>query len=1606
MSYTLVLVGGTGQRFGLGLAYLNLLGIAVMPDRVVVVDAEGVNAQNPVSTSLRRLLTFGHPEMSFKAVLPYPGNGESDFTVAQCIEVGGSELFPLCYTSDEAGTKIGEGFYAQPKLAALVFRGLLERSPTAFHDEVKQGTATASTQRRVFVVGSVAGGTGAGILRELAHTYRRAQNQVFGVVFPRFFDVPDGSPTTDDLDRNARLGCDYLLRRDLHSPFDVLAIVGPPHGASLGPPVKSDQGRPHDFCGLAAALSLVTDGGDALSARYEAERTNQTRKEGDPFRLDLTFAARKDQEPLHDTDVRFPTRDGRGRGRQISLADACDAAAEARACLTSWGRFPFTQAYAGPSLFVERKLGAHVTRTLRDLSSTGRHISRAQANQLWEKLTGEQGALSTAIHGLQTFTDWTTGIAAAQSMRQRKARSTEITARAWRDALGDLGGPTPRIDLGALAQKWCIAVARAQWKASDHGVEGGGGRWLFPYLKTGATGAPGELVKLGRVEIPVEQVDSRSFPSPFGQALAFAKKIELRDEAARVDAETLWLALAAGWLAIELRDLSSSHHEFERLAVAIDEHARFTGLLRVRAGVGLPTGLKPLAGKLVGATHASCGLWPGVRGEVGQSLKQLHAELAQGTHRATGRRVLRRWKESLGDRVGTQGAAWARVVRDLTEADDGRPIEWEDVRTRGPVLLETGPGKTEPFYLFSFEPNRAETRAAMLRILAAGAPLDSEHITVGGRDVARLQRRHVYDGHRFDPQATIRAGYLDLDHEPLDLAAFGAPAGQDADLRATLSDKMSVPGELLAAWNGGAPAEPSPRQPDLTWRRSRGRTATEPPPVVRIDVRPVEAPLKVDEPPERQPSLVRLTSVYDHAPDVPDIAFHPGRRAWVVWLYDVSSNSRGLCHLVEGTVVRVERGGRTWLLHFPADSVIMKPQEIFSPEGFKFASKHGPVLPALPIKDGCLDLVECDDALSAAATRHDALGFTFRVFGGLELTWAIPPSNLAEEVGVNIELWPNLPHRAWRRFWLAIEANKMPDAARVFVVYRRSRFGYYEEQRRFGGLKDPHAGSRYVSVDGRPRLLWVGSGGKGAGFLLFPDEGVDGGAGSDGTIAVDFGTFSTTLLVAVPSRQQGMPWPAAGTRLPAHRRKIVETSDDRVNIAHENSLFPPTDDRGSAAPMVGGTIATVLNSSVVFSGRALPGAGSIPFQDFGIPLVRSALSEFKGDLKWSTDPRTAEVRVGYLKAVLLLGAVEAFSRGATRLGIRYSFPLAYDNPEQLDDAFKAATRWLTGYVNAANEQVPGVITTRPGQVDVTMVACDSESNAGMKAAGARDQWVVTLDLGGGTLDLGLFQGRDQPEPVAWDSVKLGGNLVLSAHREPDNLRWKMRLDQFDYKDEELVPHTDRLMRLALEYAARVVAGALRHDRPTVPASVTALLLGSGWRLHCCLTGRKKFDGAGFAKHYGSVLEARLAELAGLRGAKVAINAGLLDDSQEKLAVAYGLACIVPDVNHGDTRVSIRAPNGLDESEHVRWTTMIADGDKVGAPLGLLADPPFPPELERIASFNQRLAQPAVRQYVETRVKNVTSTTTSFRKRTAVGLAYESFVDAWFKRPEKAQEEDR
>lgn len=1615
MSYTLVLVGGTGQRFGLGLGYLNLLGVAKMPDRVVIVDAEGTRGPNPVTAMAEKLLRFGRtPDLlRFKRIPPYPKEGVAldRLTVSQCVDHEGSDLFSLCYSDDEQRLSISQGFYAVPKLAALVFRALLNSKNDSFDDEFRAGAAAANVGRNVFVVGSVAGGTGAGIMRGLADAYRRAKCRVFGIVFSRFFDIAKGEPTSKDLDRNARVGCDYLLRGDLDSPFEALVMVGPADEKTLPEPVGPEKGLPHSFSGLLNALSLVTDGGHDLARRCTDHQEKHPRPDGARVRLDFAFGARGQGEPLQDTDIWFPAEDVRGtHNGYISLVDARDAAREAQVKLEAWQDFPFQEACGRSSLFVERKLGARVTNTLRALSDPG-HIDGRQAKQLWEQLADQGGAIAAACDGLKGFGEWIGNIAETDTMCATKAPSSALTPKTWRAAL-DQAPRTEPTELTALAQSWCIHVARAQWRAGQRKLEGPGGRWLFPYATAPNNSKAGELTPL-MTGIEVNEVDSRSYPTPLGQAHAFAKRIELKHDQKQAlhDAEILWFALSVGWLQIDICDLGTSPSVFEQLVAQGDPHSRFTGILRIRSGNDVP--VKALAGKVVGATHPSCGLWPGLRDDARSLLKALNEALAP-KHRGIARRVLRRWKESLSS-SGTQApsAAWWTVVRMLTLESNGAGddmIELEHVRTRGPVLLDTrtasqDPERVVPLYVFTYEPNRAAKCSRILGALADGARVADNRIVLQDDEIARIQLRRTTDaGQRIDLDAMACTGYLDLDVHPVDLRRLKDGGEQPRD---TLIHKLQVPEGLLARWDKDAGGDTSPRRPDLTWRRDARKIIDE---EVIFEIAPID--------PTTHGNGLRLHQVDPSYPEVPGIAFHPDRGKWVVWLQHPSSNPSGACVRVAGSTVRVEQGGRSWLLRFPEDSLIMAPQDIYSTEIYKLKPETGSeVLPALPVESEYLDLVMCgdkpEDKPRPARPTSDGLWFEFRLFGDLDVTWSVEASKITTEDKLHIELWPDLPS-PWRRFWFAIESD-VASTAYEYTVHGRSPHGYYQRLGP-GGAGDHGSVNRYFSVTGRPRLLWMGTPGKGtpprhrgAGFIAFPDKGAalasPNSATDTATIALDFGTFRTALLVA--SDPDHLDWPPSSkAMLPGCRRTLVDNAGKAQAQRKNRSVFPPT--TGPApGPAGSSTIATVLGSTVVFSGTTIPGSHSIPFQDFSIPWVAMDLTEYPstddpelaegsaerrararfehGGLKWDPRPRVVEVRTGYLKAILLLGAVEAFRRGATKLDLRYSFPLAYPRPEVLKASFRAAKQWLETEVFEGGNN----------RVELTLREPDSESNAGMKAAEADSPWTVTLDLGGGTLDLGVYQHNNTR--IAWDSVRLGANLVTAAHKNKGNdIRWQIIRGEVDYTEASLVRYTDKLLRLAMEYAARTVAGALlNHENVPQGATITAVLLGSGWRWDRCRGTRDtaKFDVQGFEGFYGKLLEGQIQALAPGVVSKVSINAKLLHGDQEKLAVAYGLACTKPeDLN---TRDCVKAPNGLAESGRP-WTAMVHHEQLFGPPTAIAAQPAFPEKLESIAAFKGAFERTEVSQTILSRLRGDTDSTHGTRTRTALGFAYEYLIPEWFK----------
>src|SRR5688572_16653848 len=120
MSYTLILIGGSGQRFGLALGLLNLLGRCTLPRRIVVLDAEGTGAGgvNAVTQNMDRLLRWGQEHVPLDRIPPYPpapGGDLSSLTMERCIGTENSEVFGISMDAREEALSVERGFFANPK---------------------------------------------------------------------------------------------------------------------------------------------------------------------------------------------------------------------------------------------------------------------------------------------------------------------------------------------------------------------------------------------------------------------------------------------------------------------------------------------------------------------------------------------------------------------------------------------------------------------------------------------------------------------------------------------------------------------------------------------------------------------------------------------------------------------------------------------------------------------------------------------------------------------------------------------------------------------------------------------------------------------------------------------------------------------------------------------------------------------------------------------------------------------------------------------------------------------------------------------------------------------------------------------------------------------------------------------------------------------------------------------------------------------------------------------------------------------------------------------------------------------------------------------------
>jgi hypothetical protein len=264
----LIALGGTGQHLALAVSRLVFLG-ALPEMELAVVDADD---QQELSESL---MTFGrtveanytsHPLINPKIYNPFDKMDIEDPQFQELMISANSspaqrELFEVCFEEESARLKVNEGMYGRPSVGSTVFVLNKEKQMEPVFERAELAT-------RIFITGSMVGGTGAGLIHQVIKTLATgasASTRKFGLIFLRWFGVPRDAvkQTINDatLDRNMRYGLDYFFK-DTRPLLKASLLIGIPDNPpdDLTAPILLSAGNTTEkkhYVHLAAAYGIV-----------------------------------------------------------------------------------------------------------------------------------------------------------------------------------------------------------------------------------------------------------------------------------------------------------------------------------------------------------------------------------------------------------------------------------------------------------------------------------------------------------------------------------------------------------------------------------------------------------------------------------------------------------------------------------------------------------------------------------------------------------------------------------------------------------------------------------------------------------------------------------------------------------------------------------------------------------------------------------------------------------------------------------------------------------------------------------------------------------------------------------------------------------------------------------------------------------------------------------------------------------------------------------------------------------------------------------------------------------------------------------------------------
>jgi hypothetical protein len=254
-----------------------------------------------------------------------------------------------------------------------------------------------------------------------------------------------------------------------------------------------------------------------------------------------------------------------------------------------------------------------------------------------------------------------------------------------------------------------------------------------------------------------------------------------------------------------------------------------------------------------------------------------------------------------------------------------------------------------------------------------------------------------------------------------------------------------------------------------------------------------------------------------------------------------------------------------------------------------------------------------------------------------------------------------------------------------------------------------------------------------------------------GLLALDFGTSSTTVLYKSAPGAESV-FVANGTEnlngsslLPSKGAQFPTISLVEGGL----SVYSGWYEAPSPSPLLG-----TLVMDRVGAGRTRRSASVIPRDRKLIAQLRQEPStKVYSDLKWERlDQLERDILELYLRRVLLPAYLSLADDDVGTVLVAATYPLAFESNRLA--VFKSA---LERVLHALQERT-GVQTSEPRYF--------SESHAGISAtAQLFADYVLTVDMGGGTTDFALLRGNDGGAICGAESVQLGGRDILKTLRK-------------------------------------------------------------------------------------------------------------------------------------------------------------------------------------------------------------------------------------------------